>query len=732
MQPDVTVVIVSWNTKQRLERCLAALALAVPGGSAETVVVDNGSTDGSQSMVAERFPGVRLIQNQDNLGYGRAANAGVKAGTGRYALILNSDCELAAGALKAMAERLDRDPAVGGVFCTLQNPDGSLQPSVHDRFPSPWGMLGDLIGWSSLRFAVYRRPWLHRWLLRGTLHLHKRERNVEWGGGACFLVRRSAFDSVGGFDERFFMYYEDIDLCHRLRAAGHRLRYAPAASAVHHWGMSTRQAPAAMLYESLKSRTIYFEKHFPEWGGAWAKGIAIAELSARSGVLACAATLSRRDSPLRTRAATAANCLARLRALPVAGGRPNGTPAALTALLILAVTFSLVRYAHDLLKFYVQSPFIDFAHYYTYSSIVALGQNPFDPPATAAMDAQLGIRRAMSAPNYPPLFYVLMQPWVRMPYGTAAAAWLLFNQACLLMALALMLMRERGATALRLVAGVCVVLNFQPLYENFALGQSNVVLLLLVTAAWWGAVTGRIWMVAVMLGIAVQIKVQYAFVLVVLWWMGCRRACAGACAAVAGGTALGWMLLGADHYRAYVSYLASPPPYLAAWTANLSLRGTVHRLVGEGGGTWIAESIWLAAVMGILIAVARSVPRSVASIPAARDWVWGLGLAVMVGISPLMEEHHLVVLLFPLMLLLLKEPQGHWTKLDWGLLIGSVLLLGSLYSLEQFPVFHRGLWSILMAGKLLGVGCLGWALQRRIRFSAAIPGADRVTVPGNR
>jgi hypothetical protein len=104
----------------------------------------------------------------------------------------------------------------------------------------------------------------------------------------------------------------------------------------------------------------------------------------------------------------------------------------------------------------------------------------------------------------------------------------------------------------------------------------------------------------------------------------------------------------------------------------------------------------------------------------------------MVCISPLTEEHHLVVLLFPLALLLLKEPQGHWEPLDWGLLIGSVLLLGSLYSLEQFPVFHQGLWSIGMMGKLLGVGCLGWALQRRIQFSAAIPGTNRVTVPGNR
>ncbi len=411
-------------------------------------------------------------------------------------------------------------------------------------------------------------------------------------------------------------------------------------------------------------------------------------------------------------------------------GRQDGNATVLlVAVLLLLGGF---HYVHSLIKFLLQSPFIDFAHYYTYSSIVALGWNPFDPLAIAAMDAQLGIRRAMAAPNYPPLFYVLMQPWVRMPYETAAAAWLLFNQACLLVAMALILTREHGATALRLAMGAFVLMNFQPLYENFALGQSNAVLLALVTAAWWGAVTGRIWMVAVLLGIAVHIKVQYAFVLIVLWWMGSHRACATACVAVAGGAALGWILLGADHYRAYVSYLASPPSYLAAWTANLSLRGILHRWIGESGGTGVAESLWLAAVLGILIVVARSAPRSAASIPAARDWVWGLGLVVIALISPLTEEHHLVVLLFPLMLLLLKEPQGRWTQLDWGLLIGSVLLIGSLYSLEQFPGFHRGLWSVMIAGKLLGVGCLGWALQRRIGASATIPGTDRITVPGNR
>lgn len=414
---------------------------------------------------------------------------------------------------------------------------------------------------------------------------------------------------------------------------------------------------------------------------------------------------------------------------------PSGRQDRGAAVLFVAILVLLggVGYAHSVIKDLVESPFIDFAHYYTFGSLVAAGQNPFDPQAIAAIDAQLKIRRAMAAPNYPPSFYLLMQPWVRLPFEAAAIAWLLFTQACLLAVIAVILAQVREVSRLRLAMGAFVLLNFQPLYEDIALGQSNIVLLLLATAAWWGVASGRAWVGALMLGIAVQVKLQYAFLFVVLWWIGRWRTCAGACATAAGIALAGWIVLGTDHYLAYFSYLSSLPPYLAAWTANLSLRGTIHRLIGGlGGEAGLADGLWLLAVGVLLIAVARGVPRSKAAVPAVLGWVWGLGLVVMAFISPLTEEHHLVTLLFPLALLLLNEPTGHWEPLDWWLLIGSVLLLGSLYSLEQFPVFHRGAGSIMMTGKLLGAGCLGWALHRRIQFGAASPGADRATVPGNR
>ena len=159
---DVSVVVVSWNTREYLARCLAAIPVAAPSLAVETIVVDNGSCDGTQAMLTERFPRVCLVQNAENVGFARGSNVGARASRGRTLLFLNSDCELAPGALGTMLAALEADPALGGVVCRLLNPDGTLQPSVHAVFPTPWGLLGDLGFASSLRYIVYRSPILNR------------------------------------------------------------------------------------------------------------------------------------------------------------------------------------------------------------------------------------------------------------------------------------------------------------------------------------------------------------------------------------------------------------------------------------------------------------------------------------------------------------------------------------------------------------------------------------------
>jgi len=176
---------------------------------------------------------------------------------------------------------------------------------------------------------------------------------------------------------------------------------------------------------------------------------------------------------------------------------------------------------------------------------------------------------------------------------------------------------------------------------------------------------------------------------------------------------------GVSRYADYADLLVwSPPAYLADWVFNLSLRATLYRLfVDEDTGWFFADGLWLVLDAVLFAVTVWAVRHAVSSGAHAIDWAWGLGLAAVLILSPMTEEHHMVILLLPLTLLLLQAPAEEMQQGDWILLGGSILLLASRYSLERFPVFHHGALSLLMAGKLLGVGCLTWALLRRLRTS---------------
>ena len=307
--PDVSVIVVSFNTRAYLARSLVAIPRAAGSLQVEIIVVDNGSADGTLAMLAAEFPQVRVIQSSENLGFARACNLGAQSARARALLLLNSDCELSPGALAAMLVELEADTTLGGVLCRLLNPDGTLQPSVHRSFPSPWSLVGELFFQSSLRHAIYRHPTLNARLLRRTARAHEKVHNVAWGGGACVLIRRDVFETVGGFDERFFMYCEDIDLCKRIHDAGYQLRYLPGPSAVHHWGKSSEQLPALMLREAYRSRVYYFEKHFPGWVGRLARALSVIELALRQAAFAALALLpSASRAVFRDRASASAAC----------------------------------------------------------------------------------------------------------------------------------------------------------------------------------------------------------------------------------------------------------------------------------------------------------------------------------------------------------------------------------------------------------------------------------------
>ena len=700
---DLTAVVVSWNTREHLARSLAALEGAADGLRVETIVVDNGSSDGSQAMVAAKFPRVRLLQSASNLGFGGASNVGAAAGTGRAILLLNSDCELAPGALATLLGALDADATLGAVFARLVNADGTLQPSVHDALPTPWSQAGDVLFASSLKYALYRAPALKPALLRGTLRRHAAAHDVAWGGAACLLVRRKAFDAVEGFDERFFMYMEDVDLCARLGAAGFRLRYVPEAVAVHHWGASTARSPARMLRHAYLSRVAYFDKHFPGWGGGVAGALASLELAVRTVALGLGAWLTG-SAALGARAEASAACRADLAAAPRARVPAATALAVAAALLVAAYAGTVIRIAAD-------GGFIDFAHYYAFAIHVARGGDAFDPSAPARLNEELGLRSADAPLKYPPLFYVAMRPWTWLPFRAAALGWLALGQVLLVVTAALVL-RRRAAEPARLVAVLAVAALSQPLVETLHLGQANVVVLALLALGWWGARQGRPWGAALALGLAVHVKPQFGLPIAALWWIGQRAVAYRAAAVAAAGLAAGVAAVGPGAHVDWVRHALAMPASLHAWSLNVAPHAALHRLLDGGLGARAVEPVALATSLAILAAVAYAARGRPAPGTPAFDWAFGLAVAAVPLVAPFSEEHHLVVLLLPLALLVLAPDAS--TRASVALAAAAVLL-GARYSLERFPALHAGLPSLLLTGKTAGAGLLAWLLARRLR-----------------
>jgi GT2 family glycosyltransferase len=228
--PDVSVVVVSYGTRELTRRCLASLATLDGRRTHEVVVVDNASTDGSADMVAADFPGAQLIANDQNLGFARGVNLGLDAARGRHVLLLNSDALLEGDVLDRLLAVLDDEPDVGVVGAGLRFPDGRLQPSC-GRFPSLGRELLSLVALSDLAGKLgggQRFP--------GPFHSfeeHQAARDVDWVAGACFLVRGEVTEQVGPMDGAIFLFGEEWDWCWRIRKAGWRVVHRPEASVVH-------------------------------------------------------------------------------------------------------------------------------------------------------------------------------------------------------------------------------------------------------------------------------------------------------------------------------------------------------------------------------------------------------------------------------------------------------------------------------------------------------------------
>lgn len=257
------MVIVSWNVRGLLLRCLETLEAArLP---TRVVVVDNASTDGSCEAVSAAHPGVRLIRNAENRGFTAANNQGLRAlgvlgasdggAPPPYTFLLNPDTELRPGALQGLVAALEADPARVAVGPLLRYGDGTVQSSRR-RFPT---LASGLLESTPLEWHWPDNPVARRYRMADVPP--DQAQDVDWLNGAALLLRSEALAAVGGFDERFFMYSEEIDLCRRLRAAGGVVHFTPAAEVIHHEGRSSEQVVAARHLRFVRSRVRYFRKH---------------------------------------------------------------------------------------------------------------------------------------------------------------------------------------------------------------------------------------------------------------------------------------------------------------------------------------------------------------------------------------------------------------------------------------------------------------------------------------
>lgn len=243
-EPLISAVIVSFNTRAMTLDCLQTLIKALAGLSAEIVVVDNASHDGSADAITASFPGVHLLRNERNAGFGAANNLGMQAARGEFFLLLNSDAFPEPDAIRALVDFLHAHPRAGVAGPRTLNGDGSLQISCY-KLPSP------------------AHAWLENlWLSSGySRWAHDRQRAVEFVIGACMLVRRAVVDEVGGFDEQFFMYSEEADWQRRMHDRGWGVFFVPEARVVHLGGASGANDRARINRYFFESLDRYVKKH---------------------------------------------------------------------------------------------------------------------------------------------------------------------------------------------------------------------------------------------------------------------------------------------------------------------------------------------------------------------------------------------------------------------------------------------------------------------------------------
>lgn len=253
---DVSVIIINYNVRPFLQNALTSLRKSLETISAEIIVVDNASTDGSVEMIQSSFPDIKLIVNTRNAGFGSANNTAMKIASGRYFLLLNPDTLVQENTVSVMVEFFDKHAEVGIAGCQVLNPDGSLQLACRRSFPTPWVAFTKVTGLSSLfpdssLFGKYNL----------TYRDPEQSYEVDAISGSFMFLRREVYAQTGGFDEQFFMYGEDLDLCYRVQQLGWKVSYVHSTKIIHYKGESARRSDideVKLFYEAMR---VFVHKH---------------------------------------------------------------------------------------------------------------------------------------------------------------------------------------------------------------------------------------------------------------------------------------------------------------------------------------------------------------------------------------------------------------------------------------------------------------------------------------
>jgi GT2 family glycosyltransferase len=276
MSADLSVIILNWNTRVELRACLRSILGQTHRYQIELIVVDNASSDGSREMMSAEFPDICLVVNSSNLGFGAGNNRGIPHAGGRYILFLNTDTLVTEGAFDAILAFADAHPDIGILGPKLLNEDGSLQYSCR-RFPN--------LGTGFFRNTPLGRLFPNNRFTQDYLMSdwdHSTPRDVDWVSGAALVIRRDALEQIGGFDEGFFMYCEEVDLCYRTHQAGWRVVYYPDSVIYHIIGRSTSQVPTRMTYHFHASMYRFYKKHYARRTSIFVRPFIIPGLIARA------------------------------------------------------------------------------------------------------------------------------------------------------------------------------------------------------------------------------------------------------------------------------------------------------------------------------------------------------------------------------------------------------------------------------------------------------------------